>query len=277
MIVSERLFNLRKEVLPLNSKNKGKQRKLEMTVQTIQKRWGPRAIRKLEASATKVGIPHLPTAFPSLDRALGIGGIPCGRITEMLGAPTSGTATLALKLMAKAQEDGDTAAYVDLSYTFDPDYAARCGVSLDRLLLIRPHNGREALEITTSIVAEGGTGVVVFDSVPQLLGEPHGSQLMSAALRQLVTRLAESPCALVFLTSLYFGDAASKDNYPSGFALPHYAAVRLLIEKERWIKRRRDVRGYRAKVTVIKNKLAPGGKSATIEITFNGIVNGNGT
>jgi recombination protein RecA len=231
----------------------------------------------MEASATKVEIPHISTAFPSLDRALGIGGIPRGRITEMLGAPTSGMATLALKLMAKAQEDGDTAAYVDLSYTFDPDYAARCGVSLERLLLIRPHSGREALEITISVVAEGGTGVLVFDSASQLLGETHGSQLMSATLRQLVGALAQSPCTLVFLTPLYFGDAASKDNYPSGFALPHYAAVRLLIEKKRWIKRRRDVRGYRARVTVIKNKLAAGGKSAMIEITFNGIVDGNGT
>ena len=248
-----------------------------MTVKAIQKRWGTKAIRRLEAPATKMEIPHIPTGFPALDRALGIGGIPRGRVTEILGAPTSGMATLALKLIAKAQEDRDSAAYLDLSYTFDPDYAARCGVSLDRLLLIRPHSGREALEITTSLIAGGGIGVLVFDSISCLLAETHGPQLMSAALRQLVGILAESPCALVFLTPLYFGDAASKDNYPSGFALPHYAAVRLLIEKERWIRRRRDVRGYRARVTVIKNKLAPSEKSATIEITFNGVVNGNST
>jgi RecA/RadA recombinase len=119
--------------------------------------------------------------------------------------------------------------------------------------------------------------VLVFDSMSQLLGETHGPQLMSAALRQLVGVLAESPCALIFLTPLYFGDATSQDNYPSGFAFPHYATVRLLIEKERWLKRRGDVRGYRARVTVIKNKLAPAGKSAAIEITFNGVVNGNST
>jgi len=248
-----------------------------MTVQAIQKRWGPKAICKLEASATKMEIPHIPTGFPALDRALGIGGIPRGRVTEMLGTPTSGMATLALKLSAKAQEDRDTAAYLDLSCTFDPDYAVRCDVSLERLLLIRPHSGREALEITTSLIAGGGIGVLVFDSVSHLLGETHGPQLMSAALRQLVGVLAESPCALVFLTPLYFGDATSQDNYPSGFALPHYVTVRLLIEKERWIKRRRDVRGYRARVTVIKNKLAPASKIAAIEITFNGVVNGNST
>ncbi len=260
-----------------SKKNKAKLAKLEMTVRTIQKRWGLKAIRKLEAPAAAIEIPHIPTSFPALDRALGIGGIPRGRVTEILGTPTSGMATLALKLIAKAQEDRDTAAYVDLSYTFDPDYAVRCDVSLERLLLVRPHNGREALEITTSVIAGGGIGVLVLDSVSQLLGETHGSQLMSAALRRLVGALAESPCALVFLTPLYFGNAASEDNYPSGFALPHYAAVRLLIEKERWLKKRRDVRGYRARVTVIKNKLAPSGKNATIEITFNGVVNGNST
>lgn len=260
-----------------SKKNKAKLAKLDMTVRTIQKRWGLKAIRKLEAPATAIEIPHIPTSFPALDQALGIGGIPRGRVTEILGAPTSGMATLAFKLIAKAQEDRDTAAYVDLSYTFDPDYAARCDVSLERLLLIRPHNGREALRIAISLIASGGIGVLVFDSVSHLLGETHGPQLMSAALRQLVGVLSESPCALVFLTPLYFSDAASKDNYPSGFALPHYATVRLLIEREQWIKRRRDVRGYRARATVIKNKLAPSGKSATIEITFNGVVKGNST
>jgi len=140
-----------------------------MTVQAIQKRWGPKAIHKLEAPAAKMEIPHIPTGFPALDQALGIGGIPRGRITEMLGAPTSGTTTRALELMAKAQEDKDSAAYLDLSYTFDPDYAVRCAVSLERLLLIRPHSGREALEITASPIAGRGIGVLVFDSVPPTL------------------------------------------------------------------------------------------------------------
>jgi recombination protein RecA len=256
------------------------QRQLDMAVAAIRLRYGPRALVKGKppvATSGAAAIPHVPTGFPALDKALGMGGIPRGRITEILGTPTSGMATLALKLMANVQEDRDTAAYVDLSYTLDPDYAARCGVSLERLLVVRPHSGKEALEIAGSLIAGGGIGMLVFDSVSNLLMEAQGTRLMSAALRQLVGALAESPCALLFLTPLHFGDAASEDNYPSGFALPHYAAVRLLIEKERWIKRRRDVRGYRARVTVIKNKLAPGGKSAAIEITFNGIVNGNGT
>jgi len=114
-------------------------------------------------------IPRIPTGFPALDQAPGIGGIPRGRVTEILGAPTSGMATRALKLMAKAQGDRDTAAYLDLSYTFDPDYAVRCAVSLERLHLIRPHSGREALEIAASPIAGRGIWVLVFDSVPPTL------------------------------------------------------------------------------------------------------------
>jgi len=260
----------------VGSKNK-KMKRLEMTVAAVQRRWGPKALRRLEASATTAEIPHIPTGFPDLDKALGIGGVPRGRVTEILGTPTSGMATLALRIIVSAQADGDTAAYLDLGCTFDPDYAARCGVNPARLLLVRPHTGGEALEIAHSLIASGAAGVLVFDSVSQLLAEPHGAQAMSAALRRLIGTLAGSPCALIFLTPLYFGDATSLHNYPSGFALPHYAAVRLLIEKERWIRKRRDVRGYQARVTVHKNRLAVVGQQVTIAITFNGVVNGNST
>jgi recombination protein RecA len=255
-----------------------KQRKLDVAVAAIQRRWGLKALRRWGEAAKTVEVSHhIPTGFPALDKALGIGGIPRGRITEILGAPTSGMATLALKILASAQSRHDMAAYVDLSYTFDPDYAARCGVDPDRLLLVRPHTGGEALNIFYSLIASHGVGVLVFDSVSHLMAEAHGPQAISAALRQLVGVLAQSPCASIFLTPLHFGDATSMDNYPSGFALPHYAALRLLIKKEQWIKKRRDVRGYRALVTVLKNKLGPAEKSISIAITFNGVVDGNGT
>lgn len=268
----------------MGSRN-NKMKRLEMTVAAVQRRWGPKALRRLGASATTAEIPHIPTGFPALDKALGIVGVPRGQVTEILAAPTSGMTTLALRTIASAQAGGDTAAYVDLGCTFDPDYAARCGVNPASLLLVRPHTGGEALEIAHALIASGGTGVLVFDSVSHLLGEPYGAQAMSAALRRLTGTLAGSPCALIFLTPLYFGDAASMNNYPSGFALPHYAAVRLLIEpvpadrpgKERWIRKRRDVRGYQARVTVLKNKLAAAGRQVTIAITFNGVVNGNST
>ena len=248
-----------------------------MAVSAIQRRWGLRALRRLGQDARATPVPHVSTGFASLDDILGIGGIPRGRITEMLAAPTSGMTTIALKVLANAQARGDMAAYVDLSYTFDPDYAARCGVHPSRLLLVRPHHGGEALEIFYRLIASRGIGVLVFDSVSQLMAESQGAQALSAALRQLTNVVAQSPCAAIFLTPLHFGDASSMDNYPSGFALPQYAAVRLLIEKEEWIQKRRDIGGYQARVTVLKNKLGPSGKTASIAITFNGVVDGNGT
>lgn len=254
-----------------------KKQRLDMAVAAIQRRWGPKALRRWGQGAPVVQIPHISTGFPNLDEALGTGGIPRSRITEVLGAPTSGMATLALKVIASAQAQGDIAAYLDLSQTFDPDYAARCGVDLDKLLLARPHTGVEALEILYSLIASRGTGVLVFDSVSHLIAEAHGPQAISIALRRLTGAVAHAPCAPIFLTPLHFGDAASKDNYPGGFALPHYAAVRLLIEKEEWLRKRRDVQGYRARVTVLKNKLGASGKSVSIAITFNGVVDGNGT
>jgi recombination protein RecA len=254
-----------------------KKQRLDMAVSAIQRRWGPKALRRWGQEARIAQIPHISTGFPNLDKALGIGGVPRSRITEVLGAPTSGMATLTLKVIANAQAQGDIAAYLDLSQTFDPDYAARCGVDLDRLLLARPHTGVEALEILYSLIASRGAGVLVFDSISQLIAESHGPQAISIALRRLAGALAHAPCALIFLTPLHFGDADSTDNYPSGFALPHYTAVRLLIEKEQWLRKRRDVRGYQARVTVLKNKLGPSGKSVSIAITFNGVVDGNGT
>ncbi len=256
-----------------------KKKRLDMAVAAIQQRWGSKALRRWgqEVTGAAVPIPHIPTGFPALDKALGIGGIPRGRITEILGAPTSGMVTLTLKVIANAQARRDMAAYVDLSYTFDPDYAARCGVNPDKLLLVRPHTGGEALDILYTLIASRGIGILIFDSVSHLIAEAYGPQAISTALRRLAGAVAQSPCASVFLTPLHFGDAASMDNYPSGFALPHYAAVRLLIEKEKWIRKRRDVCGYQARVTVLKNKLGASGKSARVAITFNGVVDGNGT
>ena len=260
-----------------SKKNRAKQKKLEMTVLQIQRRWGPKALRKLEVSKAGAEVPHIPTGFGKLDKALGIGGIPRSRISEIIGPVTSGKTTIALKIIAHAQGQKDAAAYIDLSQTFDPDYAFRCGVDLTKLVIVQPNSGREALAIANSLVLSRSLGVIVFDSVSSLLGESPSPQLMSEALRQFSGSLADSACALLFLTSLYFGGPSSKDNYPSGLALSHYASLRLLVERERWIKRYGDVRGYTAEVEVIKNKLAPAGKKVSVSITFNGTVNGNGT
>lgn len=256
-----------------------KNRRLELAVATLQRKFGLRAIRKLEclATAAPASFPHISTGFHKLDEATGIGGIPRGRITEWLGAPTSGMTTVTLKIVASAQSSGDTAVYVDLGQRFDGDYAARCGVNLKRLYLVRPHSARDALDISLSLVRRRGVGVLVFDSVVEILGENFGARNLSAALRQLAGALYDSRCAVIFLTPLYLGNITSAPNCPSGFALPHYATLRLSIEKDRWIYKRKDVRGYQAQVTVFKNKLAPAGKSVLIAIKFNGTVQGDGT
>ena len=247
--------------------------RLDMAVEAIQQRWGTRALRKAAKPRT---IPHIPTSFEALDQALGIGGIPRGRVTEMLGAPTSGMSTLALKTASQAQSKGDTIIYLDLAHTFDPDYADRCGVNLSQLILARPHSGLEGLEIAWAFVADGSAGLIIFDSIADLLLESRSHQALSTTLRQLVGALANSLCALVFLTPLYFGDAASASNYPSGFALAHYASLRLLIQRARWITYRSDIVGYQAEITTLKNKMAPMGAPTKIDIRFDGIVQGNG-
>lgn len=251
-----------------------------MAVTEVQRKWGPKALRKLETSTPAAEVPRIPTGFPALDQALGIGGIPRGRITEILGAPTSGMTTLALQVIAQAQAAGDTAIYVDLGYTFDPDYAACCGVNPAHLLLVRPRTAGEALEMVEALVASHGTGVLVFDSVAHLqtarpgslAREPGDAQAMPGVLRRLLGPLAGSPCALIFLTPLASGEATASRNYPRGLALPDYAAVRLLLQRERWIYRPRAIYGYQARVTVLKNKLAAAGRQVVITITFNGIV-----
>jgi len=256
-----------------------KRKRLEAAVAAIRRRWGPNALRQGgQVRQAAAAMPHISTGFPVLDQALaGINGIPRGRVTEILGAPTSGMATLALKVVAQAQAEGDTAAYVDLGTTFDPDYAARCGVDLNRLLLIRPKTGLEALEIVLILVANRGTGILIFDPVSDLLADQDGAQALSVSLRQLPQALTRSACAPIFLTPLRFGHAMSPANYPGGFALPHYATVRLLLKKERWIYKRGDIRGYQARVLILKNKLGPAGQSAPIAITFNGVVSGDST
>ena len=255
-----------------SKKRKSKQKKLETTVLGVQQRWGPTALRRMEPPSTQAEVPHIPTGLPSLDAALGIGGIPQGRITEILGPPTSGKTTLTNIIMANAQRTGSLAAYVDLSQTFDAHYAVKCGVDLRDLVIAQPHNGSEALEMTVSLVTSGGVSVLVFDSVSAITAESQPPPFLSAVLRRLAGCVARSPCALIFLTSLLFEGPSSAANYPNEFALSYYASIRLLVERERWLQRRGNIQGYSARATVIKNKLAAPGKRSLIRFTFNGRV-----
>lgn len=251
-----------------------KKRRLEMTVAAIRQQWGTRAIRRASKQAPAT-IPHISTSFAGLDEALGIGGIPRGRITEIIGVPTSGMATTALKIVASAQANDGTAVYLDLERTFDPDYAARCGVNVAQLLLVHPYDERQALAILQDFALNGGVSVLVFDAPYHLLARAELAQALSTTLGRLVAPLDKAGCALLFLTELRPGARASLSGYPNHLTLPHYAAVRLFIRKERWLYQRQDIRGYQAEVHIIKNKLGLAGKLVPIAITFNGTVAGS--
>lgn len=252
-----------------------KQKQLEVVARAIQQRWGQQALQR---GIKPTQVAHIPTGFASLDAALdGCGGVPVGRITEILGAPTSGMTTLALKIIVQAQRQHQMVAYVDLNHTFDPDYAARCEVDLKQLILVRPTSGLEALQLSQSLLTSRSIAVLVFDNITALRHYSIESVSLAATLTQLPANLAHANCAFIGLTPLQFGGAMSMANYPAGFALPHFASLRLELRKEAWLYRGRDVRGYKARMVVIKNKLGRAGQQASLSIIFNGTVRGDST
>jgi len=255
-----------------------RRRRLEKTVAGLHQRFGVRSIRHAAPTAAP---PVSSTGFPALDEALGIGGLPLGRLSEIAGAPTSGMATLALKIIAEAQVagQGSLAAYVDVEKNFDPDYAARCGVDLERLLVIRPYTARQVLTMLPDFALNGGLAVLVVDAPLQTWATPGTTDALAETLGRIVAPLDRSGCALLFLSGLPPGNVPTLDAYPAQVVLPHYAAVRLLIRRERWLYHRRDVSGYAAQVQVVKNRLAAEGKAADVAITFDGdraVVRGEG-
>lgn len=256
---------------------KRKKRKLDALAASLRQRYGPRALRRAETPARKKPeVPHVATGFPPLDAALGIGGLPRGRITECLGPYTSGKTTVVLKALAEATAAGDLVAVVDLERTFNPDYARRAGVDLSRVLLPPAEDPLQALEVVRYLVAEEGVGMLVFNDVANLIGQDHAAAWLSATLRRITGALHRSRCALVFLTTT-LGTQDLAEGYPSGFALPHYAAVRLGFEKTDTLRKRDGTRGFRVQVRVLKNKLAaPAKRPVTLDIYFNGTIESNG-
>ena len=258
-----------------------KRKRLALVVKQLQRQFGPDALQRGgDVFPVRSQVSRIPTGFAELDAALdGIGGIPSGHLTEILSVQTAGAATLALKVIAHAQAEGGLAIYIDLAETFDPDYAARCGVQLSRanFLLVSPVTTVEALEIIQALVANRSSNVLVFDAVSSPLVSPDEATYIAALLRQLPRILAKSNCALIFLTPLASHNTKSV-LYPPGFAaLPHYTTLRILLRKERWLIRRKDIRGYESRAIVLNNKLGKAGRSARISITFNGVVEGDGT
>ncbi len=235
-----------------------KDAQLEQTLADIQKRWGEKAIRRLSEQVDST--PLLPTGFAALDRV--VGGIPRGRISEIAGVPGSGMTTLALKIIAHAQAGSGIVVYLDGEQTFDPEYAYRCGVRLEQLFLARTPDNRLAIDLLPDFIINGGIDLLVHDLPWGTASEPAIMNRLATTLGRLIAPLSQSGCALLFLMSL----PAGANGYPAHATLPHYAALRLLIQKERWLYRRRDIAGYEAQVVVVKNKLAAAGQQVRIVI-----------
>jgi recombination protein RecA len=304
----------------------GRKEQLDQVIVAIQERWGSKAIGLSRDRARAVS--PVSTGFPELDAALGIGGLPRGRISELIGSPTSGAATVALKILANAQHDiatrraypqpaaragalahreasldrgrpddqkrGGMVVYIDLDRTFDPDYARRCGVQLEQMMLVHPHDAGQALNMLADFVLSAEIDLLIFDMPARLQIEPPIVRQLTSILGRLLAPLDAQSSTLLFLTSLLAAEPEDRPLTPGPCSprgegdralisgpssaeekgsrmettLPHFAAVRLLLQRERWLYQHRDVYGYEARVQVLKNKLAPAGQPVSIIIAI---------